>query len=56
MWKVDPSFDLPEGFSLQEDEDFVYLLYYGQKVRIFNIRTATPKIILQACKELEDSL
>jgi hypothetical protein len=52
MWDVDPTFDLPEGFSLKEDTHFVYLFYHGQKVRVFNAGKAAPASILKACREL----
>lgn len=52
MWDVDPTFDLPEGFSLKEDTHFVYLFYHGQKTRIFNANQVTSAEILKACAEL----
>jgi hypothetical protein len=54
MWKVDPSFSLPENFELREDVDFVYLLYRGQKTRVFNANRVTSAEILKACAELAD--
>ncbi len=54
MWKIDPSFPLPEAFELREDTHFVYLFYHGQKVRVFNANRVTSTEILKACAELAD--
>jgi len=50
-WRIYPKFDLPEGFFLEESEDFLYLLYKGRQIGIFNSNHATPKDILEACIE-----
>ncbi|OGZ18673.1 MAG: hypothetical protein A2175_00045 [Candidatus Nealsonbacteria bacterium RBG_13_42_11] len=36
MWKVKFSGTLPPGFHLMEDEDFVYLMFKGDKVAKFS--------------------
>ena len=48
MWKVHPSFVLPDGFELAEDSTFLYLLYEGKKIAIFS-HSATPENILKEC-------
>lgn len=54
MWKVDPAFELPKGFEIWKDVDFAYLLYRGQKTRVFNANRVTSAEILKACAELAD--
>jgi len=35
-WKITPSFDLPEGFELREDEDFLYLYQGHELVAVYS--------------------
>ncbi len=49
-WEVVPSFDLPKGFSLREDTDFMYL-YKGKKLlATFNSRQVTLDEILKVIR------
>lgn len=45
--------ELPVGFSLGEDADFVYLLREGKQVAVFSARGVDPRTIE---KEAENAL
>ena len=51
LWKVDAAIDLPDGFELREDAQFVYVYRDGDCVAIFNANVVTPETILDACKK-----
>ncbi|OGM90685.1 hypothetical protein A2999_01850 [Candidatus Wolfebacteria bacterium RIFCSPLOWO2_01_FULL_38_11] len=44
MRKVDLSY-LPEGFSAEEEEDYLHLKYKGEEVAVFYSKRITKKII-----------
>ena len=51
-WKIAPTFDLPDGFELWEQDDHCVDLYYGDEhVAIFSVGAATDQSILDACRE-----
>jgi hypothetical protein len=49
-WKINPSFDLPTGFSLREDSEKVYLYRREELVASFISTAATPEAILAAAR------
>ncbi len=51
MFKVTPSFELPEGYELWDDEDFVYLYKDGECVATFNALKVMPENILADIRE-----
>lgn len=58
MWNVPKDnlrVKLPEGFSLKEDEDLVYLFYKGKQVTSFSSTRVSPwEIEKEAKKFLKD--
>ncbi len=51
MWKIKPKFDLPHGFTLWEDTNFLYL-YHSSQVLVATFGTnATVGEVLKACQE-----
>lgn len=48
--------DLPPGFSLMEDEDFVYLFYSEEQIASFSSISVDPKIIENIAMAYQASL
>ena len=46
-----PSVELPVGYELYDDEDFVYLLYGGEVVAKFYSASANPAEIVKAANQ-----
>ncbi len=50
--------NLPKGFTLQEDEDNLYLFYRDNQIAVFTLRGVTPagvlKVVEDFLKEDED--
>ena len=50
-WSIEPNFKLPEGYSLREDGDFLYLYSGAGLVATFSAAGAVPGAILEACND-----
>ena len=51
MWKIAPRFDLPPGFTLWEDVNFLYVYHSSQVLVATFGRNAAVGNILKACQE-----
>lgn len=54
MWEVPQdklTIELPEGFRLMEEEDFVHLFYGDKKVATFSSTGVDPKKIEEAAQQ-----
>ena len=53
-YEVQPSFTLPKGYKLREDEDFLYLIRDSKRIAVFNAGYATPYEINKTIKDYEE--
>lgn len=53
-WKIEPTFNLPDGFELREEDHFLYLYKGDAFIASFSAVGATPKNILAVCKEARE--
>ena len=52
MWNIEPNFNLPEGFQLKQDEDFVYVIHEDSVKAILNNNTNIDDI-LAVCENIQ---